>query len=94
MFSLTTEIIKKVLQITRNKKKKHSKIFMLAKRKLNSSETLLSQDLEISHEEIKTIVNEEQNYRMLQENIKDMKGSDELNKKGRQKKKLKQQHYE
>ena len=59
---------------------------MLAKRKLNSSETLLSQDLEISHEEIKTIVNEEQNYRMLQENIKDMKGSDELNKKGRQKK--------
>ena len=59
---------------------------MLAKRKLNSSETLLSQDLEISHEEIKTIVNEEQNYRMLQENINDMKGSDELNKKGRQKK--------
>ena len=35
---------------------------MLAKRKINSIETLISQaliDLEISHEEFKTIVNEE-----------------------------------
>ena len=35
---------------------------MLAKSKLNSIETLISQaliDLEISHEEVKTIVNEE-----------------------------------
>ena len=52
IFSLTTGIIKKLLSITRNKKKKHDKILMLAKRKLKSIETLVSQaliDLEISH---------------------------------------------
>ena len=39
---------------------------MLAKSKLNSNESLISQgliDLEISHEEFKTIVSEEENYR-------------------------------
>ena len=53
-FSLTTGIIKKLLSMTRNKKKKHDKILILAKSKLNSFETLLSQalnDMEISHEE-------------------------------------------
>ena len=52
IFSLTTGIIKKLLSITRNKKKKHDKILMLAKRKLKSIETLVSQALiylEISH---------------------------------------------
>ena len=52
IFSLTTGIIKKLLSITRNKKKKHDKIFMLAKSKLNSIETLISQtliDMEIRH---------------------------------------------
>ena len=39
IFSLTTGIIKKLLSITRNKKKKHDKILMLAKSKLNSIET-------------------------------------------------------
>ena len=61
VFSLTTGAIKKVLEITRNKKEKHNKILMLAKSKLNSIETLMSQgliDLEISYEEVKTIVNE------------------------------------
>ena len=38
-FSLATGIIKKLLKTTRNKKKKHDKIIMLAKRKLNSIET-------------------------------------------------------
>ena len=49
---LTTRIIKKLLSITRNKKKKHDKILMLAKSKLNSIENLISQtlvDMEISH---------------------------------------------
>ena len=53
VFSLTTEIIKKLLKITRNKKKNHKKIVMLAKSKLNSIETLISQaliDFEISQE--------------------------------------------
>ena len=58
-------IIKKLLSITRNKKKKHDKIFMLAKSKLNSIETLVSQaliDMEISHEELATILNERDKY--------------------------------
>ena len=42
IFSLITGIIKKLLKITRNKKKKHNKIVMLAKSKLNSIETLMS----------------------------------------------------
>ena len=60
VFSLATGIVKEVLEITRNKKRKHNKINVLAKSKLNSIETLISQaliDLEISHEEFKTIAN-------------------------------------
>ena len=54
VFSLSTGIIKNLLKITRNKKKKHNKIVMLAKIKLSSIEKLVSQALinfEISHEE-------------------------------------------
>ena len=36
IFSLMTGIIKKLVSITRNKKKKHYKIFMLAESKLNN----------------------------------------------------------
>ena len=56
VFSLTTGIKKKLLKITKNKKKKHNEIFMLARSKLKSTEALISQaliDLEISHEEFK-----------------------------------------
>ena len=52
-FSRTTGIVKKLLNITRNKKKKHDRVLMLAKGKFNSIETLTSQaliDMEISHE--------------------------------------------
>ena len=45
IFSLTTGIVKKLLNITRNKKKKHDKILMLAKSKLDSIETSVSQAL-------------------------------------------------
>ena len=41
-FSLTAGIIKKLLNIIRNKKKKHDKILMLAKSKLNSIETSIA----------------------------------------------------
>ena len=61
IFSLTTGIVKKLLSITRNKKKKHDKILMLAKSKLNSIENLVSQALthvEKSHEEFDTIMKE------------------------------------
>ena len=47
IFSLTTRIMKKLLKITRNKKKKRNKIVMPAKSKLNSTETLISQALKI-----------------------------------------------
>ena len=52
IFSQTTGIIKKLLSITRNKKKNYDEIFMLIKSKLNSIETLVSPaliDMEISH---------------------------------------------
>ena len=42
-FSLTTGIVKKSLNITRNKKKKHYKILILTKTKLNGIESLVSQ---------------------------------------------------
>ena len=61
LFSLITGIVKKLLNITRNKKKKHDEILMLAKRKHNSIETLISHsliDMHISHEEFVTILNE------------------------------------
>ena len=45
IFSLTTGIIKKLLNITKNKNKKHDKNLMLAKSKLNIIETLISQAL-------------------------------------------------
>ena len=44
-FSLATGIIKQLLKITRSKKKKHNKIVMLPRSKLNSIETLISQTL-------------------------------------------------
>ena len=51
IFSLTTGTIKKLLSIARNKKKKHDKVLILAKSKLDSIETSVSQaliDMEIS----------------------------------------------
>ena len=67
-FSLTTEVIKKLLSITRNKKKKHDNILMLARNKLNSIEALVSQALiymEISHEEFVTILGEKKIYEKM-----------------------------
>ena len=64
-FSLTKRIVKKLLNMTRNKKKKHDKILMLAKNKLSSTETLISQaliDMEISHEEFIAILKEKDKY--------------------------------
>ena len=45
IFFLTTGIMKKLLSMTRNKKKKHDKILAFAKSRLNSIETLVSQAL-------------------------------------------------
>ena len=73
IFSLITGIVKKILSTTRNKKKKPDKIFMLAKSKLNSIETLFSQPLigmEISHEEFVTILKEKGKYEKMKENLR------------------------
>ena len=75
VFSLTTGIIKKLLSITRNKKKKHDKILISAKSKLNGIEILVSQaliDLEISHEEFITILKEKNRYEKMKENLKNV----------------------
>ena len=74
-FSISTGIVKKLLKITRDKKKKHYKIVMLARNKLNRiaskiSEALINND--ISHEDFLTIINEENKYRELKkESIND-----------------------
>ena len=69
-FSLATGIIKKLLRTTGNKKKMHDKIFVLAKGKLNSIETLVSQaltEMEISHEKFITILKEEDKSEKMKE---------------------------
>ena len=76
-FSISTGIIKKLLKTTRNKKKKHNKIVMLARSKLNSIESKISKalmDNEISHEDFETIINEEKQYQEWRESIR-MKNS-------------------
>ena len=74
-FSITTGFVKKFLKTIRNKKKKHNKIVMLARSKLNSIESKISEALinnEISHEDFMTIINGENKYRELKESIRMM----------------------
>ena len=79
-FSLCTGLVKKLLKATRKKKKKHNKIVMLARSKLNNIESKISEALinnQISHEDFITIINEERNYRELKESIRMMKGQED-----------------
>ena len=72
IFSITTGIVKKLLDIIRKKKKRHNKIIMLAKSKLNSIESLISQalnDLDISHEEFTMILDEKNKYERMKYNL-------------------------
>ena len=74
-FSITTGFVKKFLKTIRNKKKKHNKIVMLARSKLNSIENKISEALinnEISHEDFMITLNEQTKYRELKENIRMM----------------------
>ena len=76
VFLRTTWIIKNLLKTTQNKKRKHNKIVMLARSKLNSIENKMSEELgnnEISHEDFTTIINEGKNYCELKECIRIMK---------------------
>ena len=65
--SITTGFVKTFLKATRNKKKKHNKIAMLARSKLNSIESKISEALinnKISHEDIMVIINEEKRIKI------------------------------
>ena len=61
-FSITSGFVKRFLKTRRNKKKKHNKIVVLARSKLNSIENKISKaltDNEISHEDFETSISEE-----------------------------------
>ena len=76
-------MVKKLLNITRKKKKKHNKIIALARSKLNIIENLISQaliDFEITHDKFLKIVYEKNNSEQIIDNIKSVKSVDDLNK--------------
>ena len=73
IFTVTTGVVKTLLNITRKKKKKHNKIIALVTSKLNVIENLISQaliDFEITHEEFSKIIYEKNNYEQIIDNIK------------------------
>ena len=83
IFTITTGVVKKVLNITRKKKKKHNKTIALARSKLNTIENLISQaliDFEVTHEEFSKIIYEKNNYEQIIDNIRSVKGINDLNK--------------
>ena len=60
----------------KKRKKKQNKTVMLARSKLNSIQSKISDVLinnEITHEDFMTIINKERNYRALRESIRMMK---------------------
>ena len=72
VFSIAKGIIKILLKITRNKKKKHDNILILVKSKLNSIWILISDtlsDREISHEEFIMILDEKDRYERIKHKI-------------------------
>ena len=76
-FSLSAGLVKTLLKATRYNKKKHNKIVMLTRSKLEGkiSEALMNN--QISHEDFMTIINKERNYRELKESIRMMKGQED-----------------
>ena len=82
IFTVTTGVVKKLLNITRKKKKKHNKIITLAKSKLNIIETLISRaltDFDISHEKFSKNFYEKNNYEQIRDNIRSVKSINDLN---------------
>ena len=68
--------MKKLLKATQNQKKKHNKILMFARSKLNSIESEISKESinnEISYEDFMTIIIKERNYLELKKTIRMMK---------------------
>ena len=75
VFTIGTGISKSLLKLTKKRIKKHNKIIVLAKNKLNTIDTLLSSalnDSEISHEEFSNIFTEANIYENIKENIKEL----------------------
>ena len=75
VFTISAGISKSLLKLTKKRKKKHNKIIVLAKNKLNMIDTLLSSalnDSKISHEEFTNIINEANIYENIKENIKEL----------------------
>ena len=75
IFTIGTGISKSLLNVTKKRKKKYNKIIVLAKKKINMIDTLLSSalnDSEISHEEFTNIINEANIYENIKENIKEL----------------------
>ena len=76
IFTISTGVNKSLLRVTKKRKKKHNKIIALAKSKLNTIDTLLSNalnDSKISHEEFSNIITEKNTYENMKENIRDTK---------------------
>ena len=70
-----------MLNLTKKIKKKHNKIIVLAKNKLNTIDALLSSalnDSKISHEEFSNIITEKNIYENIKENIKNTIETPEL----------------
>ena len=83
IFTVTTGVVKKMLNVTRKRKKKHNKIITLARNKLNIIETLISRaliDFDISHEEFSKIMYEKNNYEQIKDNIRNANSINDLNK--------------
>ena len=83
IFTVTTGVVEKLLNITRKKKKKHNKIIALARSKLNITETVISRaltDFDISHEEFSKIIYEKNNYEQIRDNIRSVKSINDINK--------------
>ena len=75
VFTVGTGISKSLLKLTKKRKKKHNKIIVLAKTKLNTIDALLSSalnDSEISHDEFANIITETNIYENIKENIKEL----------------------
>ena len=83
IFTITTGVVKTLLNVTRKKKKKHNKIIALARSKLNIIENLISQaliDFQITHEEFSKIIYEKNNYEQIIDNIRSVESVEDLNK--------------
>ena len=78
-FTVTTGVVKTLLNITRKKKK----IIALARSKINIIENLISQaliDFEIAHEEFSKTIYGKNNYEQIIDNISSVKSINDLNK--------------